>query len=693
MVSRPRLVARLLESPDVPLALVIAPAGFGKTTLLSEWAERDARPFVWVALDDDDNDSACLAASIARALDGIEPIDPTVLVLDDAHVIRSPASLEVISALLDQLPSGSQLALASRTEPALPIGRLRAHRRVLEMRSPDLAMTRSEAAALLGMAGLQLEAGQVDRVLEQTEGWPAGLYLAALALRDQPDVGKALATFDGADRLVADYFRDELLSQAPRAEREFLVRTSVLDSLSGPLCDAVLERTGSARTLAALARSNLLIVPLDRSDERYRYHSLLAGTLRAELRRLEPDREPELNRLASVWYAEHDDPDRAIEHAIAARDPRRAGQLLWQNVARYAPRGRNSTVQRWLCEFTEDEIADVPALALVAATAHLTSGDGNQLRRWTSAAARGLGEAASNDRVSGLEAGLAVMFAGTCDKGLEAMRADAAQAYRLEPQDSPWRSLCCLLEGVARQLIGDDDRARAVLEEGASRGATGAPSVQTLCLAQLALLALDDDDLDYAEAAAGRALEQVERLGIGDYPTEASVFAVSAVVRAARGRVEDAGRDLRRSQQLLVMLTDFVPWYEAEVRVTLARAALKLSDVPTSRALLAEAAPFLRQVPDAAVLHRWVGEARSQADAASAAAVAGGWVLTTAELRVLQFLPSHLSFPEVAERLCVSPNTVKSHARAVYRKLDASSRAEAVVHARNSGLLNGPTAV
>jgi LuxR family maltose regulon positive regulatory protein len=468
------------------------------------------------------------------------------------------------------------------------------------------------------------------------------------------------------------------------------MRTSVLDRLSGPLCDAVLERRDSSRMLAELARSNPLLVALDRRDEWYRYHALLAGTLQGELRRLEPERELELHRRASTWHAEHGDTDQAITHAIAARDPGRVGDLLWRNVARFVLRGRNGSIDGWLGAFTEEEVTDVPALALFAAVAQLARGDGNQLRHWTSAAARGLAQAAPGDGASGLEAGVVVMRAALGAKGMRAMRDEAARAYRLEPEDSTLRSICCLVEGVARQLTDDRERARAVLEEGAQRGAVGAPTIQTLCLAQLALLALDDDDLETAEACAARARTQAERFELAEYPTEASVFAVSALVRATGGRVADATRDLRHSQRLLAMLTDFLPWFEVEVRIALARAALRLSDVRTARALLAEASRFLRRTPGAVVLRHWLDEVRIQADAVSDAAAGEGWALTTAELRVLQFLPSHLSFPDVAERLCVSPNTVKTHARAVYRKLDASSRAEAVAHAREAGLLDGP---
>jgi len=216
----------------------------------------------------------------------------------------------------------------------------------------------------------------------------------------------------------------------------------------------------------------------------------------------------------------------------------------------------------------------------------------------------------------------------------------------------------------------------------------GAPAVQVISLSQLALLALDEDDWDAAEAAMGVAMAGLERHGVGDYPTSALTFAVSALLRSHRGRVDEATREFRRSRQLLAMLTDYPAWYDAEVRLVLARAALRLSNLSSSRTLLAEAARSARRTPDAVVLHGWLDEARAQADAASDSSTGTGWSLTTAELRVLQYLPSHLSFPQVAERLYVSQNTVKTHARAVYRKLDASSRSEAVARARDAGLLD-----
>jgi LuxR family maltose regulon positive regulatory protein len=211
-----------------------------------------------------------------------------------------------------------------------------------------------------------------------------------------------------------------------------------------------------------------------------------------------------------------------------------------------------------------------------------------------------------------------------------------------------------------------------------------------LCLAQLGALALDEDDAAGAELCIARARAQVERVGLGEYPLAALVFAASAVDRARRGCVDEARADLRHGSALLTLLADFAPWYEAETRVLLARAALRLGDVVAARTLLAEAARLARALPDAPVLDGWLEAGWAGAASFSAAALRGPSALTTAELRVLRLLPTHLSFREIAARLQVSANTIKTQAHAVYRKLDASSRTEAVAHARGVGLLDGP---
>jgi LuxR family transcriptional regulator, maltose regulon positive regulatory protein len=278
--------------------------------------------------------------------------------------------------------------------------------------------------------------------------------------------------------------------------------------------------------------------------------------------------------------------------------------------------------------------------------------------------------------------------AALASEGLVGLGRAARAAADLVPSDSPWRSRCRLLEGVALHLTGDAESAERVLEEGARCGAVTAPNAQVLCLAQLALMAADRDDADGAAAFAARARAQVDHYGLAGYPTSALVFAVSAAVRARRERLDEARDDLRHAVRLLEQLVDYYPWYEGEARVALARSALSLGDVPGARDHIAAASRAARRVPEAVVLHGWVAAVEAQADVASAAAVAGSASLTTAELRILRFLPTHLSFREIAGRLYVSANTVKTQAHAVYRKLDASSRSQAVARAGELGLLD-----
>ncbi len=697
-LRRERLLCRLAQATHVPLTLLVAPAGYGKTTLLEHWLRQDPRSVAWLSVVEADDDPDRLVASIALALDDVALAttlvelaamverreEPFVLVLDDLHHLRSREAHGVVMAIADAAPPGSQVVVAGRREPDLPIGRLRAQGRLIDFRARDLVMTPREAVTMLSLAGLDLPPDDVRVLLERTEGWPAGLYLAALSLAGRPDVHRAVARFGGDDRLLADYVRDEVLSPLDSEQHAFLEQTSVLDELSGPLCDAVLRSHGSGAVLREMSRSNLLVVPLDDADVSYRYHPLLADMLRAELRRARPQCEADLHRRASDWYARAGDADRAVDHAIEAGDVERAGELLWATAAARVFDGHGAEVRRRLERFTPEEIAAHPTLALAAAAQHLATGERDLVEHWTAAAQSRL----NGSGPESLYAGVETMRAAVARDGIDTMVSDAARAYERSPDDSPWRSLCCLLRGVGEHLRGNAAPARAHLEEGARRGAIAAPSVQALCLAQLALLAIDDGDWEQGPLLAARARAQVDRVGLEGNPTAALVFAVSALVRAHRERVEDAQADRRRAVELLTALVDYVPWYDAEARVVLARAALRLGDVTGTRTLLGEASRALSHDPAASVLRGWVDELWDQVEAFALTELVGPSSLTTAELRVLTLMPTHLSFREMGQQLHVSGNTVKTHAHAIYRKLDVCSRSEAVVLARSTGLLD-----
>src|SRR5690349_4372721 len=294
-IHRLRLIERLARGDRCPIVSVVAPPGYGKTTFLSQWAEQNGQSFAWVAVDEGDNDPKVLLTYVAKALDAVEPIDkrvfdalaspassvpgsvvprlgaafssmtsPVALVLDDVHALHNRECRAALSVLADHVPGGSQLALAGRAEPPLRIARLRAEGKILEIGPSDLSLTRGEAASLLGDAGLELGEDDTAELHRRTEGWPAGLYLAALYLKEGGPLASAAVSFGGRDRLVSEYMESELLARISRQQRVFLTRTAVLERMCGPLCEAVLELPGSAATLAQLAQSNLLLAPLDR---------------------------------------------------------------------------------------------------------------------------------------------------------------------------------------------------------------------------------------------------------------------------------------------------------------------------------------------------------------------------------------------------------------------------------------------
>ena len=447
----------------------------------------------------------------------------------------------------------------------------------------------------------------------------------------------------------------------------------------------MLEWEGSAETLRRLSRSNLLLVPLDRRDEQYRYHALLHQMLQSELHRLGAPRESELHARASRWHAEQGDFDRAIPHAISAGDIQQAGELIWANTAYYESHGREATVRRWLDRFTDAQIAASPTLCLALATNHLSRGEGDEVEHWTGVATRSL-EKAPRSEWGALRVGAALIRAsGAARDGVARMGEDAVHAYELLPEDSPWRPLCRLVEGAAHHLMGNREQARAALEEGSRLGGVTTPSVQTLCLAQIALLELDEDDVDAASALAVQATAEADRYGLNDYPTSTLVFAVSALVRARRGRIEDATRDVKRSTGLLDAADEPQPVVRGRDPDRARACPLAAGRRAAARTHLLDAARYLRQTSDATVLAEWLEEASKEAD--SAASAHGQWPLTMAELRLLHCLPTHLSFREIAEQLFVSTNTVKTQARSIYRKLGVSSRAEAVATAGAAGLI------
>jgi LuxR family maltose regulon positive regulatory protein len=688
-VCRSGLLSALDDARVRPLVLVSAPAGYGKTTLLAQWSERDRRACAWVTLDPADANPGVLAGSIATALARIGVHrglrGSFLLVLDDAHLIRSDALADAVLGVLRWLPEGSQVALAARCEPVLPVGSWRGRRMLTELGVHDLAMSAVEAASLLRSAGLELEFTAVQDLVRRTEGWPVALELAAMSLVARRDRSDGLP-FAGDDYLLAEYFRAEFLASLSPPTLRFLTRSSVLDRLSGSLCDELLESQGSASALAELARSHLPVGPADPTHEWYRLHGLFREMLRTELRRAEPEVQAVLHRRAGAWHSRAGDVDRAIEHALGAGDVDRAGELLWANLPTYLSQGRNDAVQRWLSQATTEQAAGCAPFALASAHSHLALGHMALAEQWARSASVALSDQ-PRDRARASRAGVLIVAAWAARSGATPMGQDAARAYELLADDNPWRASCCLLRGTAALLTGDFAAAERLCDEGLARGVVLAPDVAALCLAQLAVLAIERDDHDVAADYARRARVLIDEHGLARYPTCALVLAVCAAADVRGGHVDEAKAAAARCAAQFAALDQFAGWYGAETRILLARASLALGDVAGARELLADASRAARRTPDAVVFRGWFDDAWEQFDKRAETALVGVASLTTAELRVLRFLPTHYSFHEIAERLHVSSNTVKTHVHAVYRKLDATSRSQAVANATHAGLL------
>jgi LuxR family maltose regulon positive regulatory protein len=685
---RARLVRRLLATSDIRAVVLSAPAGYGKTAVLEAWSDVEPRPVCWVAVDRrraaTDEAREDLAHAVAALRAGRLP---AVLVVDDADVAGGAIATLALEAAEHELPADVTLVLSGRGAPPALLGRLRSDWPVLELDAEDLAMTHNEASTLLRDAGLRLDAADVDTLLTRTEGWPSGLRLASVAIDGQRDVAGAVARFGGDDRAVADYLRSELLTDLSPECLTFLTGTSILTSLAGPVCDAVLEREDSGRMLFELGRSTAPVRATDRAEQHFRLQPLVVEMLRAELHRADPGLEREAHRRASDFFEEAGDLAAAIDHAIAGGHFDRAAALIWPAAPAALFDGRRAELDGWLSSIGETRIAARPPLALSAALSALVRGDRDQVERWAAAAIGSL-ERAPSGRVASQVAAAGLLRAAIAGGDLASLRDRADEALALTPEGRPWRALCCLLRGVAHALAGQVDAALGDLEEGARCGAVMVPGAEVLCLAEAGLLMLLEGRSEDGAVLAERARTRIDARGLDDVPIRALVCAVAAFARAYRGRVEDARSDVAEARRLLDALGGLAPWYDAQVRLALARAQLRLSDVSAARALTAEAARAAARIPDAVRLRAWIEDASGRGDAFGAQALARPASLTTAELRVLRFLPSHLSFREIAERLHVSANTVKTQAHGVYRKLDASSRSEAVACARTVGLLD-----
>jgi LuxR family maltose regulon positive regulatory protein len=720
-VRRSSLIERLKRGDGRPITSVVAPAGYGKTTVLAQWAEHNGQAFAWVSVDEADNDPKVLLTYVAKALDAVEPVgervfdalaspgssvpgsvvprlgsafasmaSPVALVLDDVHALHNSQCRAALSVLADHVPGGSRLVLAGRAEPPLRIARLRAEGKILEVGLSDLSLTREEASWLLRNADLTLGEDDVAELHRRTEGWPAGLYLAALYLKEGGPLADAAVSFSGDDRLVSEYLESEFLARISRRHRAFLTRTAVLERMCGPLCDAVLDMSGSTAALAELERSNLLLVPLDRRGQWYRCHHLFRDMLLAELHRQEPDLIPILQRRAAQWYERNREPEEALEYWMKAAEVDSAARLVGALAFPAYQRGRVATAERWL-GWLEDRAAmgRNPAIAALAVMFYALTGEPARAELWADVAERGAAVTRLPDGSRSIEPWLALLRAVLCRDGVEQMRADAELAATTMAPGSFLRTASLTYLAAAHLMAGDLDRADVLFGDAVAEGRVGGVMLgPCIALAERSLLAIGRGDWE----RGGRYLAEARSLAregkLEDYPPVAILYAVAARVALHEGDRPRAEAELTRAQRLRPGLTYAVPHMAVQARIELARCYLALFDVGAARTLLREADEILVRRPGLGVFVRQAADLRAELSRARGSFALGASALTNAELRLLPMLSTHLSFPEIAEEMFLSRHTVKAEAMSIYRKLGVSSRNQAVGRARELALLD-----
>ena len=482
---RTGVIDRMLVAAGEPVVVVAAPAGYGKTAVLARWAAGQPLPVAWITVDRDDADPVTLLMSVSaglhHALQADRPADgtgrwrrsvpemahrvdallraagPALLVLDQVELLDGSPSSEVVTDLASRLPDGSRLAIATRTQPPLPLARLRAYGRVFEVGVDDLALGHDEAARLLEGAGASLDAAGVADLVERTEGWPVAIHLAGLA-RALPRVDH-LAAVRGDERWIDDFVRSELFGALDDPTLSFVRRTSVLDELNGPLCDAVLDRDGSHAVLDSL-RSQHLLVPHDRVTGWYRHRRLVRELLVSELALNEPDVVPLLHARAAEWLEAHREPERAIRHAGAARDLDRTARLIVRLGPAAYVAGRDDDVRSWIDGSRDaDKVDRHPDVAVLGALVESSSGRPTAAERWIAAAEAGDRSSAAGGAASS-PGWLSYLRAFVCRRGPARMRADARTAQTQLGPASVFYAGALFLEGVSLVLQGEHAAAR-----------------------------------------------------------------------------------------------------------------------------------------------------------------------------------------------------------------------------------------
>ena len=718
-VARKDLVDDLVASADKPIVLIDAPVGYGKTTLLAQWKDADPRSFAWVTLDRLDNDPNHFWSYVIEALRLVEPSlghwsdavpasketlqhtflprlvselsrssNHIVLVLDDYHHIKNVHCHELMILFLDNLPPTTQVVVSSRADPPILVGRRRVEGSLHEVRAADLRFFYSEANTLLSkVLGRKLTGKQIRKLVDKTEGWPAGLYLAAVSLRGHNDPDKLIEEFTGSARHVADYLSNEILSRLPDNVRRFLLRTSILTRFSAPLCDEVLGSNESAAIIDDLERSNLLIVPLDDHREWYRYHQLFGDLLKSELNRTHGTTVPELHRRASNWFAQSKLVSQAVHHSIEAGDRRATRELISANWYSYLNAGRLETVRSWLSAVGEEEIANDPVLSLTAAWCSALVGDVDEAERWVASVKLGSVDEPLPDGALSLDSGIVLVTSLFGLGGVSVALDDARRALELEPEPGYWRSIALVAFGYNSYLSGDLESAKAAITQAIAPNHLKQPVLEIVARCELALVSADLGDKKRANELTHEACRMMDQHGLSGLPQSSLVYLALGRLSADNGDLNEAREMLELAHKTRGQLPRMNPWVTLQVMLELAPVRFSHGDQDGARELLSEAKAILTANPDAGTLPDQLQRLERSLGRSSQRPAIFGDSLTDRELAVLRLLPSELTHRAIAGELFVSLNTVKSHVRAIYRKMNVTSRDGAVEKARELELI------
>jgi LuxR family transcriptional regulator, maltose regulon positive regulatory protein len=718
LVHRAGLLDTLAAIQHHKLTLLSAPAGWGKTTALAQWISQvpGETGIGWLTIDSSDNDPVrfwlYVIAALQKAIPGVgagavdllaigaDPIGvvlpillneldtvttAAVLVFDDYHSLTTRAVHDQLAFVVGRMPANLHLVIATRSDPILPLARLRAEGDLVEVRAGELGFDIPEARQLLrDVVGHEVVLADVASLCHHTEGWAAGLYLAGLCLRGHDDVSTFVKTFAGDNRHIFDYLMAEVIDFQPVEVRRFLLRTSLLGRLSAALCDAVLEHTDSASILEEIERDNLFVVPLDMSRQWYRYHHLFAELLRAELHRSEPQLIAELHRRAAAWFRAQNLVDEALPHLAASGDTAAVSDLIaadWENEFNA---GRLSTVMGWLDLLPHEAIVEDPRLCVARAWIASTSDHFDEAARWIDAV-----EASSppNSTRSAHFAGqIAALRAfqlfktGEITDALEAV----STALGLELDGAPLaRSTAYVTYGCALYFEGRHSEAYNAFQQ-AVRVAEqlGVPRARAIGLGYSAMILAERGDTAGAEAAVRKASGSHRDLSEPEHCVDPMGTLATAKILDLRGHIDEAAKSAAAA---LVMARQcgVIPEIEKAL-ATIAEFSVRLGDHHGADAGLRERAALM----SATAGRRGIPAPTSATPSGSGDPdLMARAPLTPRELEVLRLLATRLSRREIGERLVVSLNTIKTHQRAVYRKLGVQGRKAATRRARELGLL------